>query len=224
MKCSKASKYQSGIRLSQRSSLRQSSCAKATEDMGFGGRHALNPFGKPQGKAKADNLRLMSKKGFTIVEWLISFFLVIFITTCLFQFSAFIHSKIGDISKESNMLTETFSALDTMARKIHCAPCHVDNWKFISETSLAWHSSIEKKDIGWLLEKGKLFFVTGTWKDGKWKKKRRNIVASNITSLQFVSHKNRKFITSIKCILKTKTKDKIYTFEREMVIRNRLVS
>jgi len=166
----------------------------------------------------------MRTKGFTIVEWLVSFFLVIFIVTCLFQFSASVNSKINDISKKSNKLTEIFSALDTMTRKIYSAPCQIDNWKNINETNLVWHDSIEKKDVGWLFEKEKLFFVTGTWKEGRWYKKRRNMVANNIVSLQFTPKKNKRLVKSIQYCLKTKIKNKIHTFEREIFIRNRFIS
>jgi len=164
------------------------------------------------------------KNGYTLVEWLISFFLVIFVVTLLFQFSTHVNSKLAAISKKSNLFTEVFAAVDAVTRKLYCAPCQTKFWKDLRKDSLVWHDPIEKKDFGWLFQKNQLFFVTGTFSNALWKRKRKNLVARNIESWKFIPHKKAERITAIDCEVLMRISNKEYRCKRRIGLRNRCFS
>jgi len=166
----------------------------------------------------------MSKEGFTLIEWLVSFALIIFIATLLFQFSALLQIKINKSSTISNHLSEIFSAVDLISRKIYAAPIKKEKWKKISKEQIVWHDHPTKKEAGWIFENEKIFFFTGTYQDGRWKIKRKNLVASNIKKVVFKVNIVDDFVRSIHFLLESKIKDKVYLFERDIVMRNRFLS
>ena len=164
------------------------------------------------------------KGGFTIIEWLTSFFATLVILTVVFQFSAQMYARLLQNAKHNARFTEVSVALDTMSKQIAQAPGPKSRWKKISKNLLVWHDEDANMDIGYFYEKKKLFFVTGSYVGDDWKRKRKNIIANHLEKCELSVVIDHAMVTSVRCRVTFLGKKKPRTLERVMLVKNRVIS
>jgi len=165
----------------------------------------------------------VKKNGFTIIEWLVSFFLFLLVTTFAFQIVTRVHANLYRYGKRSHYAAQLYAALDVLRRKVYQAPSEKSKWKKISDSELIWYDERENLDVGWFVEKEQFFMATGLYEQDRWKKRRRNLIAKNIRTIKFDNHANENNIKSIRILLEGECEGKKYNFERIMALRNRIV-
>jgi len=166
----------------------------------------------------------MVKKGFSIIEWLISFFLILLILTSVFQSCVVMNKHLLKTSKSAYKCAELCSAFDMVVRYISSAPFQPNVWKKLSRNELIWHDKALHADIGCCIENRNIFIIKGTYVNGAWHKKRRNLIARNIDRFDFYPHYAKKnLLCNIRLVLEAECEGKSYTFERIVYIQNRIV-
>jgi type II secretory pathway component PulJ len=130
----------------------------------------------------------MSKvPGFTLIELLIYLALLAWIAHLLFSLlGAFAHTQ----AVEGRTVTEQAQALmafNMVVRDIRRASVREELWKMQGPHECIWHDEKSTKDIGWCREDDCLVRITGFYNksEGCWKRKRRDRVVREVTSLQF---------------------------------------
>jgi len=166
----------------------------------------------------------MLKKGFTLIEWLISFSLVLFIVISVFQMAATFTKNFCVISKKCDLCSELCAAFDSMVRNLYNAPCLQCNWKKIGEKEVVWHNDHKNIDEGWLFKNERLFSIKGLYEcGGGWQKRRKNLVACNVKSFEILPEYSKGIVSIIKCKLEGEIESEYYTFKRTIAIRNRVL-
>ena len=151
------------------------------------------------------------KKGFTIIEWLISFFITLLVLTLVFQFSAKIYSQLLRSSRYNTMFTDITVALDAMSIHIFQAPDEMSAWKQIAPVQLLWVDQKSKTACGYLYEKNTLFFIKG---------KRKNILMRNLEDVTFIVQHTKDVVQSVRCAVLFSYNKKIHTIRRLIIIKN----
>ncbi len=166
----------------------------------------------------------MLRKGFSIIEWLFSFVLILLILTYVFQATVVMNKSLLKVSKRSYKCSELCSAFDMVVRHIYSAPFAVAQWKQLNTYELVWYDQASHADIGCKMEKGKVFIIKGLYKNGSWSKKRKNLIARDVHRFEFYPHYVKKdSVGSIRCVLQAECEGKIYKFERIVCIKNGVV-
>ena len=156
-------------------------------------------------------MKQVCKRGFTILEWVISFFITVTILTVVFQFSAKIYSQLIGSSRFNAMFSDVTVALDAMTKNIFQAPAEKNKWKKISSIHIMWKDEQTKTVVGYLYEKQNLFFVKG---------KRKNVIARNLKNVKFAATVEREEIKSIRCVIAFSCHQKKYTVDRLIILKN----
>ncbi|MFC1842296.1 PilW family protein [Candidatus Dependentiae bacterium] len=170
---------------------------------------------------KLATLNTISKNGFTIIEWLISFFITLLMVTLVFQFSSQFYSRLLVRSQLTNAFSESYAALDHISRHISQAPAQKNKWDidYSSGATLKWYDQERETKIGYIFKNQKIYFVVN---------KRKNIMACNIKSLYFSPIIVGGQIKSIKCEItffnnNFLSNNKIKKLERLIALKNRVI-
>lgn len=161
------------------------------------------------------------QKGFTLIEWMIYFFLIMAVLTGVFHFATSVQQNFFSLSRKSGMLSQLSVSLDAMAYDLSTSPVEVKQWEMLGPTSVVWKQ--DNKKIEWFLEKNILRRKEHEHSpDAKANKTKTSIVARNVSGLRFIpffiqSHKEKKQVQSISCILECETRQ----IERTVVLKNR---
>jgi len=164
---------------------------------------------------------MMQQKGFTLIEWLIYFFLITSVLTGIFHFATTMQQRLISFSKTSGMMCQLCAAHDALAHDIARAPSDVACWEQpIGPTSLCWKQG--NKKIRWELHKKNLRRI-----ETKIKSK-ASLVARNVSELLFVPHYKKLVghgngICSITCIVKQEVEGQTQKVERNITLKNRVV-
>jgi len=168
----------------------------------------------------------ISTKGFTLIEWVLYFFLILLVLTIIFHFSATVQQQLVLWGRRSDSLSELCVAQDLFFRDVSSAPIWLNQWDVLTSEHIAWRQ--EKVSISWEFHEGTLMRVE---KDGNQSKNKRlrkkSVIARNITAVQFTPHYKKntvpgfdKVIQSISCMLKI---NRICKLERTVLLRNRVL-
>ncbi len=98
--------------------------------------------------------------------------------------------------KEQSML-ELYSAYDAITQDLHAAPQEKNAWKLFTFNAIIWQQN--KKDIGWIIDKTRLFRITGIYNKElkKWNKRQTSLVAQLTSGIFNWIHKNDKTLVQI---------------------------
>lgn len=153
----------------------------------------------------------MNTHGFTLIEWLVYFFLIITVLTGIFHFVATTQQQVIKLGKGSRMISQLSAAQDLLARDIASSPAMQNQWKQIGPDALSWKQGDEK--ISWSLQKKNLYRT----KSGS----RKSVVARGLLRAEFVPQFGpNNTVRSIMCIFETET----YSLERIMSLQNRVIA
>jgi len=169
---------------------------------------------------------MINQSGFTIIEWMIYFFLIVFVLTGLFHFATKTQQKLLSLSKKSGIVAHLCGAQDGLAQDIAVAPINLQAWDTLSKEQIAWTQ--KKKKICWNCEKKTLYRSEQVFdeKIKAWLKKKKIVVCRNVTSVFFdpnyrkVPWEKKPFLSSITCKLQQGS----YMVERTVLLRNRIVA
>jgi len=168
--------------------------------------------------------------GFTIIEWLIYFFLITTVLTGIFHFVATTQQKLLHLSKKSSAVAQLCGALDALVHDLATAPTDLQKWTLLGPGQISWKKS--DGTIGWNLNKKNLYRSYQQFDKNKqaWGKKKKNIVARGVESIQFIpSYEkffagNKQLVQTITCKLRYVVEGRISTVERTVLLRNRVVT
>jgi len=161
------------------------------------------------------------KKGFSLIEWIISLSILVLLISYALQFFVVSASRLYSGCQNGVVCSELCSAFDTVVRYIYSAPCDSKKWKGLQKGKQVWHDANKKRDVGCLFENGNLFLVVGTYIKGTWKKRRKNLLVRNIKRFELIPHIKKKIVRSVTCIIEGECNGRIYTFKRTTNLRNR---
>jgi len=152
----------------------------------------------------------MNTHGFTLIEWLVYFFLIITVLTGIFHFVATTQQQVIKLGKGSRMISQLSAAQDLLARDISSSPAMQNQWEQIGPDVLSWKQGDEK--ISWSLQKKNLYRTkTGS---------RKAVVACGLSRAEFVPQFGpNNTVRSITCILETET----CSLERIVSLQNRVI-
>ena len=170
-----------------------------------------------------------TQKGFTIIEWLIYFFLICFILTGIFHFVAINQQRLFKLSKKSSAVAQLCGAQDGFARDLSCICVDTVTWTFFGEEEIAWQT--EKQKVNWILKKRKLYRSQQEFNQETkaWKKKKRIVVARNIQKVIFLPyykkfpHEKERRITHIKFKIEHVAAGQACSVERTILLPNRII-
>lgn len=162
----------------------------------------------------------MLKKGFSLIELLISLALLTLLMLISFQFFVIVSNRICKISERASFCAELCSAFDTIARYVHSASFDASTWKQ-TKRGYIWLDAHKKRDLGCFFEKKSLYIVTGIYSEARWKKRRKNLIAKGLTRFIFSPQIQAGVVRSVHCIIEGECDEKLYTFERTIILRNR---
>ena len=173
------------------------------------------------------------RKGFTIIEALISFGITILLVTLVFQFSAQFYSGLVERSKLNTVFLENYSAFDHIVRNLSQACGKKENWLKVSGSNIVWRESYDtgtskkgadKLDRGYELSEKGLCFIMGSYSVSGdfWKKGRKNLLSSSIKEINFVPNISQETgnISCIVCKIVFEVKDKSYKLVRVIGLKN----
>jgi len=164
---------------------------------------------------------MTNKAGFTIIEWLIYFFLIIFVLTGLFHFVATTQQRLLGLSTKSSEIAQLVGAQDGLAGDIAVAPTDPEVWTVLAQDKLAWTK--KKKKICWSFEKGKLYRCEQRFDAQKkeWKKKRKAIVCRSVEQVYFEPNYKTFFGKQVLGSVTCRLQQRGQTIERTVLLRNR---
>jgi len=168
-------------------------------------------------------------KGFTLIEWVLYFFLLLLVLTIIFHFSATVQQQLVHWGRRSDSLSQLSVAQDLFFRDVSCAPIELNQWDVLASEHIAWWQ--EKVRISWEFHEGTLMRVE---KDGNKSENKRSrkksVIARNITAVHFTPHYKKnaipgfgKVIQSISCMIKIVVAHRTCELERTVLLRNRVL-
>ncbi|MCK5632254.1 prepilin-type N-terminal cleavage/methylation domain-containing protein [bacterium] len=162
------------------------------------------------------------QKGFTLIEWLIYFFLTTVVLTGLFHFIATMNQQIRILEKKNTSIASLSIVCDAFVRDVSCASQNLATWNEISEKKISWNSNHKK--ITWQQEKNNIVRI----KHEKGKS-RKSIVARNITSITFkpfykkILSNTKKQLSHIVCSITRFIKKQPQHFKRVAYLKNEMI-
>ena len=157
----------------------------------------------------------MNTRGFTLIEWLIYFFLIISVLTGIFHFVATTQQRVIKLGRRSRIIAQLTATHDLLARDIASSPSMKDQWNQIGPDALSWQQDDEK--ISWSMQNQNLYRT----KSGS----RRAVVARGLSRAEFVPKYNvkQKHLRSITCILEATIDGQACFLERTASLQNRVI-
>ena len=171
----------------------------------------------------------INTKGFTLIEWVLYFFLILLVLTIIFHFSATVQQQLVHWGKRSDSLSQLCVVQDLFFRDVSCAPIGLDQWDVLASEHIAWRQ--EKVRISWEFHKGTLMRVENDGNKSENKKSiKKSVIARNIAAVQFTPHYKKsaipgfdKVIQSVSCMLKIVIANRDCKLERTVLLRNRVL-
>lgn len=171
-----------------------------------------------------------NQDGFTLIEWLIYFFLICTILTGMFHFVATNQQALLSLSKKSSVISQMCAAQDGIARDIATAPTDLKAWNFLGPEQIAWQTGTQK--IGWSLNNGSLYRAHQEFDQIKkmWGKNKKAVVARNINTLIFTPHYKKnpheagRRLFCITCCLQQVVAGHKLNIERTTLLQNRVIA
>jgi len=167
--------------------------------------------------------------GFTIIEWLVSFFVTIILITLVFQFSAQLYTRIVTNARYNSVCLESYLALEHMAKHIALAPCEKKYWGITSNKEIAWRNA-QGHTVGYLWDDNSIYFVTKKYNNTKKRvRARKNLLAKQVQSFTFTplyypqSFGGLAKLYAIRCNIVCISKEKTSTFSRVIYLKNRVI-
>lgn len=157
----------------------------------------------------------MNTRGFTLIEWLIYFFLIISVLTGIFYFVATTQQRVVLLGKRSGIISQLSAAQDLLARDIASSPSMRDQWNQIGPNAISWQQ--DDKKISWNMENQNLYRT----KSGS----RRAVVARGLSRVEFIPqyHMGKNRLRSITCTLEATIDGKTCLFEQTVSLQNRVI-
>ncbi len=164
-------------------------------------------------------------QGFTIIEWLIYFFLISFVLTGIFHFAFTIHQNVVQTEGRSTLLLSLSIAHDVVARDLAVAPGSLERWKNFQGDFISWKQ--DEREIFLGKEKESLVRTERKFnrKLNKWGKKTKSLLARHITSVKFHpkyqerASDNKLLLHGIRLLLKGEIKDFQIKVERTTFLK-----
>lgn len=163
--------------------------------------------------------------GFTIIEWLIYFFILISVFVCVFHFITRIQLNLINISNKSGIVSQISVAHDAIEKDLSVSPCDLEMWNEITEERIAYKMNNLK--IIWDFSKKNLYRIEEKI-DLQQKKRvaqKKSVVARNISQVTFIPHytedtsaNKKRMLHRMDCTIEHEA----YTSKRTTVIKNRI--
>lgn len=175
---------------------------------------------------------MQSKRGFTLIEWMIYFFLISTVLTGIFHFVATVHQRISKLKRETHLFAHLCSLQDALAHDIMRAPANLNCWDELGPSCLAWRKDNNKiiwKQKGNTLVREAHHFDA---KSKKWISQRKSVVAHTIKKVKFVvaywnprieGRELGKRIQRVSCSLVCSIGNQDRCVERVVMLQNRVV-
>jgi len=175
---------------------------------------------------------MWTKSGFTLIEWLIYFFLITIVLTGIFHFVATVQQRSSGLKKRTNLFSHMCSIQDALAHDIMTAPTNPKNWDECGPSSLVWRNGDVK--VRWKRDGKRLIREKSTFDVSKktWTSQRKSVVAHTITGTKFslsywvptIKGKSLgRTIQSVSCVLACSVASQECVVERTVMLRNRII-
>lgn len=125
--------------------------------------------------------------GFTVLEWMIYFFLVLVVVTGVFQFAAGVRRHVVAVSEQVGCISHASAALDALVRDLALAPQKLDEWQEQGPEKIAWKYG--NTLIAWEVEEGNVLVRKEKTMDQAthmWKPTKKSVVARDVDSFRAV--------------------------------------
>jgi len=171
----------------------------------------------------------IATKGFTLIEWVLYFFLILLVLTVIFHFSATVQQQLVHWGRRSDALSQLCVVQDLFSRDLSCAPIDLKQWDVVTSENIAWWQKNVR--ISWEFHEGTLVRVEKDSNQSTNKRSRKkSVIARNITEVRFAPHYKKntilefdKVIQSISCLLKMVVANRTLELERTVLLRNRVL-
>ena len=165
----------------------------------------------------------MAQKGFSLLEFLVYFLLLILFGTLLFHGAVSMHLQLTKAGRQGAAVLSLHAAADVLTRDLRTVPAEQTYWKKITDHELVWQTG--NTTCGWRIEKNQLCRYEGTY-DGKkrqWSKRTKSVVADGVHTLAFQMHggEHQQSIASISFVIEGKNKSQVSSL---VALRNRMVT
>lgn len=123
------------------------------------------------------------KVGFFVIEFLI--YLALFSMLALAMLHFVLHSTLFLRAKTMHFCqtVDLYSALDILTNILKDCPIQKNDYKCISQHAIVWYDAHLGKDQGIIFNEG-LYLVRGHYGQGKWQKKRRNLILKSLKDIR----------------------------------------
>lgn len=123
-----------------------------------------------------------NKKGFSLIEFTVYFFITIVVFIMLFNFFLTTNFYVQKQEQQCNTCINLSTAHMMLQRDIFASPAERSAWHVLTNTEIVWRS--DKKACGWVLDDGNLYRIEGSYHNG-WQTKKKSLVLKNCSDKVF---------------------------------------
>jgi len=163
------------------------------------------------------------KNGFSLIEFLIYFFLVLLLSTLVIHWVTSSHIRMSSVGNRCLQSLAVCAAVDCLMRDLYAAPYDLREWKLCDDAlGYVWH--VGTLDIGLSCSDGILVRSEGVYNgtSHEWTARKKSVIAQDITSctLTRVLSENGGQVRQIQMKMQSKVYDHEYRVQQNISIRN----